>query len=69
VRLHTEGTGHYRWWDYRAGAFRRNQGLRIDHILLSPALAERSSGTSIDRDPRGWERPSDHTPVVAELNL
>ncbi|MGH8278994.1 MAG: exodeoxyribonuclease III, partial [Gammaproteobacteria bacterium] len=47
-RLHTEGTGHYSWWDYRAGAFRRNQGLRIDHILLSPALAERSSGTSID---------------------
>ncbi|MGH8363535.1 MAG: exodeoxyribonuclease III, partial [Gammaproteobacteria bacterium] len=67
-RLHTDGGGHYSWWDYRAAAFRRNQGLRIDHILLSPALAERSAATSIDREPRGWERPSDHTPVVAELS-
>lgn len=68
-RLHTDGNGHYSWWDYRAAAFRRNQGLRIDHILLSQALAERSSGTTIDREPRGWERPSDHTPVIAEINL
>lgn len=67
-RLHTEGGGHYSWWDYRASAFRRNQGLRIDHILLSKALAERSATTLIDREPRGWERPSDHTPVIAELS-
>jgi len=67
-RLHTEGGGHFSWWDYRAAAFRRNQGLRIDHILLSPVLAERSAATSIDREPRGWERPSDHTPVVAEIS-
>ncbi len=67
-RLHTDGGGHYSWWDYRAAAFRRNLGLRIDHILLSPALADRSAATSIDREPRGWERPSDHTPVVAELS-
>ena len=66
-RLHTDGGGHYSWWDYRTAAFRRNQGLRIDHILLSTALAERSAATVIDREPRGWERPSDHTPVVAEL--
>lgn len=68
-RLHSDAGGHYSWWDYRAAAFRRNQGLRIDHILLSQALAERSSATVIDREPRGWERPSDHTPVVAEINL
>lgn len=68
-RLHTDGNGHYSWWDYRAAAFRRNQGLRIDHVLLSGPLAERSSSTSIDREPRGWERPSDHTPVIAEINL
>ena len=67
-RLHTEDSGHYSWWDYRAAAFRRNQGLRIDHILLSTALAERSTATLIDREPRGWERPSDHAPVVAELS-
>lgn len=67
-RLHTDGTGHYSWWDFRTAAFRRNHGLRIDHILLSPALAERSAATVIDREPRGWERPSDHTPVVAEIN-
>lgn len=67
-RLHTDGTGHYSWWDFRTGAFRRNHGLRIDHILLSSPLAERSSTTLIDREPRGWERPSDHTPVMATIN-
>ncbi|HVC37683.1 MAG TPA: exodeoxyribonuclease III [Gammaproteobacteria bacterium] len=66
-RLLEQAGGHYSWWDYRAGGFRRNQGLRIDHILLSPALAERSLATVIDREPRGWERPSDHAPVIAEL--
>ncbi|MGB9429403.1 MAG: exodeoxyribonuclease III [Gammaproteobacteria bacterium] len=66
-RLHTEGGGHYSWWDYRTAGFRRNQGLRIDHVLLSSALAEHSASTVIDREPRGWERPSDHTPVIAEL--
>ena len=64
--LHQEG-GHYSWWDYRAAAFRRNLGLRIDHILLSPALARRCLGTYMDREPRGWERPSDHVPVITML--
>lgn len=67
-RLHTDGSGHYSWWDFRTGAFRRNHGLRIDHILLSSPLAERSAATVIDREPRAWERPSDHTPVTAELS-
>ncbi len=64
-RQHTKGSGHYSWWDYRAGSFRRNTGLRIDHVWVSEPLAERCTDCLIDREPRGWERPSDHTPVVA----
>jgi exodeoxyribonuclease-3 len=67
-RLHTEAGGHYSWWDYRAGAFRRNLGLRIDHIWVSAPLAARSKATWIDKEPRQWERPSDHAPVVAEFD-
>ncbi len=66
-RLHTEEGGQFSWWDYRQGAFRRNAGLRIDHIWVSAALAARSVKTWIDKEPRRWERPSDHTPVVAEF--
>lgn len=55
----------FTWWDYRMMAFRRNAGLRIDHILLSPALAETCTSCVVDRTPRTWEQPSDHTPVVA----
>lgn len=66
-RLHTEEGGHFSWWDYRAGSFRRNAGLRIDHIWVSPPLAESCKEAWIDKEPRGWERPSDHTPVVAEF--
>jgi exodeoxyribonuclease-3 len=64
-RLHTEEGGHFSWWDYRAGSFRRNAGLRIDHIWTSHPLAARCHASWIDTEPRGWERPSDHTPVVA----
>jgi exodeoxyribonuclease-3 len=67
-RLHTEEGGHFSWWDYRQGSFRRNAGLRIDHIWVSPPLAARSVATWIDKEPRTWERPSDHTPVVAEFD-
>lgn len=59
----------YSWWDYRMAAFRRNLGLRIDHILLSPALASDCTACWIDKGPRKLERPSDHTPVIAELNV
>ncbi len=55
----------FSWWDYRAGAFRRNRGLRIDLMLASAALAQRCTGSSIDREPRSWERPTDHAPVLA----
>ena len=66
-RLHTEEGGHYSWWDYRAGGFRRNLGLRIDHVWVSETLAKRSTKTWIDKETRAWERPSDHAPVVAEF--
>jgi exodeoxyribonuclease-3 len=66
-RMHTAEGGHYSWWDYRAGGFRRNLGLRIDHVWVSAPLAARSATTWIDREPRAWERPSDHAPVVAEF--
>jgi len=68
-RLFEQAGGHYSWWDYRAAAFRRNQGLRIDHILLSPKLAEHSHASHIDREPRSWERPSDHTPVISQFDI
>jgi exodeoxyribonuclease-3 len=57
----------YSWWDYRMMAFRRNIGLRIDHILLSPELADRCRACGIDKAPRKLERPSDHAPVIAEI--
>ena len=57
----------FSWWDYRMGAFRRNRGLRIDHILVSDALKDRCVGARVDREPRTWERPSDHAPVVAQF--
>ena len=68
-RLFQAETGHYSWWDYRAAAFRRNLGLRIDHILVSQALRDRCVVCEIDKTPRGWERPSDHAPVVAEFAI
>jgi exodeoxyribonuclease-3 len=57
----------FSWWDYRMLGFRRNAGLRIDHILASPALAKRCKSSTIDREPRKLERPSDHAPVIAEF--
>jgi exodeoxyribonuclease-3 len=59
----------YSWWDYRAAMFRRNAGLRIDLILTSAAMTKRCTASYIDREPRAWERPSDHAPVVAEFEL
>ena len=57
----------FTWWDYRQAGYRRNLGLRIDHILVSEALKADCSRFVIDTTPRGWERPSDHTPVYVEL--
>ena len=58
----------FSWWDYRAAGFRRNAGLRIDLILTSPSMTERCTTSYVDKEPRAWERPSDHAPVVAEFD-
>ena len=68
-RRFDQAPGAYSWWDYRMGAFRRNHGLRIDLILASADLAACCTGCSIDRTPRGRERPSDHAPVVATFDI
>ncbi len=68
-RLFDQQAAVFSWWDYRAGGFRRNHGLRIDHILISPALRALCTSCRIDTAPRKLERPSDHAPVLAEFTL
>ncbi|MGI9477841.1 MAG: exodeoxyribonuclease III [Hyphomicrobiaceae bacterium] len=58
----------YTFWDYQAGAWNKNNGIRIDHILLSPQAADRLSTCAIDKHTRGWEKPSDHVPIWVELS-
>lgn len=62
------GGGQFSWWDYRAGSWDRDEGCRIDHLLLSPQAADRLVASGIDKTPRGWQKPSDHTPVWCELS-
>jgi exodeoxyribonuclease-3 len=66
-RLFEQPEKSFSWWDYRMMGFRRNAGLRIDHILVTPALAQRCKSSLIDKEPRKLERPSDHAPVIAEF--
>ena len=61
--------GLYTFWDYQAGAWQKNDGIRIDHVLLSPQAADRLIGATIDRHVRAWEKPSDHVPVVIDLAI
>ena len=68
-RARTQGPGHYSFWDYQAGAWNRNNGIRIDHFLLSPTVADRLRDCQIDRDVRGRDKPSDHVPIWVELNI
>jgi len=68
-RARTQGPGHYSFWDYQAGAWNRNNGIRIDHFLLSPACADRLRDCQIDRDVRGRDKPSDHVPIWVELDI
>jgi exodeoxyribonuclease-3 len=63
------GPGHYTFWDYQAGSWQKNNGVRIDHMLLSPQAADRLTSASIDKRTRGREKPSDHVPVVVELHF
>lgn len=67
LRLHRQEGELYSWWDYRAGAFRRNRGFRIDHILVTPPVAARCTAVTLERDLRRQPKPSDHIPVVATL--
>ncbi len=66
-RLHSDEAGIFSWWDYRQAAFRRNLGLRIDLTLVSDALRERAVEAGVDREPRTWDRPSDHAPAWVRL--
>ncbi|WP_173955923.1 exodeoxyribonuclease III [Polynucleobacter tropicus] len=66
-RMFEQAPKTYSWWDYRMMGFRRNAGLRIDHILLSDALKEKCSASIVDKEPRAWEQPSDHAPVIAQI--
>ena len=68
-RLFKHKEASYSWGDYRAAAYRRKMGLRIDLILLSSSLARPCVSRTIDASPRGWETPSDHTPVIIEVDM
>jgi exodeoxyribonuclease-3 len=68
LRATTDAGGLYTFWDYQAGAWQRNNGIRIDHLLLSPQAADRLRAVRIDKDMRAREKPSDHVPVVIDLN-
>ncbi|WP_062116306.1 exodeoxyribonuclease III [Aureimonas sp. AU40] len=69
VRATTDAAQTYTFWDYQAGAWPKNNGIRIDHILLSPDLASRLAGVRIDKHVRAWEKPSDHVPVLVDLKI
>jgi len=68
LRATTDGAGLYTFWDYQAGAWQRNKGIRIDHLLLSPQAADRLLKVTIDKERRGEDKPSDHVPVRIELS-
>lgn len=68
-RAFTPSGRNYTYWDYQAGAWQKDNGVRIDHLLLSPTAADKVIKCEIDRTPRGKERPSDHTPIWCELSL
>lgn len=68
-RATTDAGGHYSFWDYQAGAWQRNNGIRIDHLLLSPQATDRLAAAGVDRDERAKDKPSDHVPVWIRLAL
>jgi len=69
VRAVSDDAGLYTFWDYQAGAWQKNWGIRIDHLLLSPQAADRLTTAGIDKHVRSWERPSDHVPVYVDLDI
>jgi exodeoxyribonuclease-3 len=69
IRATSDAPGLYTFWDYQAGAWQRNKGIRIDHLLLSPQAADRLNGTGISKYVRAWDKPSDHVPVWVDLAI
>lgn len=69
VRATSDAARLYSFWDYQAGAWQRDKGIRIDHLLLSPQAADKLVATGIDKHVRGWEKPSDHVPVWADFSI
>jgi len=69
IRAVSDEAGLYTFWDYQAGAWQKNWGIRIDHLLLSPQAADRLVSAGIDKHVRSWERPSDHVPVYVDLDV
>jgi exodeoxyribonuclease-3 len=69
VRATSDDPGLYTFWDYQAGAWQKNNGIRIDHLLLSPQAADGLAAIGIDKHVRGWEKPSDHVPVWADFAI
>ena len=69
IRAVSDDAGLYTFWDYQAGAWQKNWGIRIDHLLLSPQAADRLITAGIDKHVRSWERPSDHVPVYIDLDI
>ncbi len=69
VRAVGDGPGPFTFWDYQAGAWQKNDGIRIDHLLLSPQAADRMTVAGVDKHVRSWEKPSDHVPVWADLRM
>jgi exodeoxyribonuclease-3 len=67
-RMFEQAPKSFSWWDYRMMGFRRNAGMRIDHILLSEPLKDKCTASIIDKEPRTWEQPSDHVPVIADIS-
>ena len=66
-RVFSQSAGQYTFWDYQAGAWQKDNGIRIDHFLLTPALTDRLQNCIIHKDPRGQDKPSDHTPIMIEI--
>ncbi|MGB4057279.1 MAG: exodeoxyribonuclease III [Alphaproteobacteria bacterium] len=67
-RARNPNTREYTFWDYQAGCWPQNKGIRIDHFLLSPSASDRLVSCIVDKTPRGWDKPSDHTPIIVELS-
>ncbi len=69
LRATADAPGLYTFWDYQAGAWQKNNGIRIDHLMLSPEAAARLAGCGIEKHVRGWEKPSDHVPVFVRMTV